>query len=299
MVTSAPIRYVSGDEDSSRWNDFPFRSGDIVISTRSKSGTTWIQMICALLVFRTPQLPDRLARISPWIDHKVAPIQEVLGRLEAQEHRRFVKTHTPLDGVPLDDRATYVVVGRHPLDMAVSLWHQSQNIDRKRVSELTGQPLRESPTAPLHEWLLRWISKDVDPRQEMDSLPGVMHHLCDAWEKRRGARNVLLVHYDDLRKDLDGQMRLLARQLGVEVPEAVWPSLVEAAQFEQMRDNSNAVVPNAGGVLKDPSAFFRRGRSGAGAETLSPDEMSVYVRRATELAPPDMLRWLHRNHAAA
>jgi len=87
--------------------------------------------------------------------------------------------------------------------------------------------------------------------------------------------------------------------LGVEVPEAVWPSLVEAAQFEQMRDNSNAVVPNAGGVLKDPSAFFRRGRSGAGAETLSPDEMSVYVRRATELAPPDMLRWLHRNHAAA
>ena len=45
-----PQRYESDDEDSARWIGFPFRAGDIVISTRSKSGTTWMQMICALLV---------------------------------------------------------------------------------------------------------------------------------------------------------------------------------------------------------------------------------------------------------
>ena len=44
-------RYRSDEEDSARWTGFPFRDGDIVISTRSKSGTTWMQMICALLVF--------------------------------------------------------------------------------------------------------------------------------------------------------------------------------------------------------------------------------------------------------
>src|SRR5580704_15729994 len=111
-----PVRYQSYEEDSARWSGFPFRDGDIVISTRSKSGTTWMQMICALLVFQSPELPAPIADLSPWVDHLTAPIDDVLALLEAQRHRRFVKSHTPLDGVPADRRATYVVVARHPLD---------------------------------------------------------------------------------------------------------------------------------------------------------------------------------------
>ena len=60
-----PYRYVNDEEDSARWTGFPFRDGDIVISTRSKTGTTWVQMICALLVFQTPELPEPVARLSP------------------------------------------------------------------------------------------------------------------------------------------------------------------------------------------------------------------------------------------
>jgi len=115
----APVRYTSRDEDSARWSGFPFRAGDIVISTRSKSGTTWMQTICALLVFRTTTLPAPIAELSPWLDFLVTPLEEVLARLEAQTHRRFIKTHTPLDGLPLDPRVTYIVVARHPLDAAV------------------------------------------------------------------------------------------------------------------------------------------------------------------------------------
>src|ERR1700722_542609 len=99
----------------------------------------------------------------------------MIARLSAQEHRRFVKTHTPLDGIPLDARATYIVVGRHPLDMAVSLYHQGDNIDRYRLGERTGHPDPADPPPPrppLHEWLLSWIDGEGDPRQEMDSLPG-------------------------------------------------------------------------------------------------------------------------------
>jgi sulfotransferase family protein len=46
----------------------------------------------------------------------------VFAQLAAQEHRRFIKTHTPLDGIPLDPRVTYLVTARHPLDVAVSLY---------------------------------------------------------------------------------------------------------------------------------------------------------------------------------
>ena len=293
-MTSVPFRYQSPDEDSARWLGFPFRVGDIVISSRSKTGTTWVQMICALLIFRTPQLPAPLAQLSPWLDHLIVPPEQVFARLTAQDHRRFIKTHTPLDGIPLDPRATYIVTARHPLDMAVSLYHQGDNIDRARLRQLTGQP---EPAAapplrqPLHEWLLEWIANDANPREYLDSLPGVMWHLSDAWA-RRNEPNVLLVHYDNLSADLAGQMRWLAGQLGIAVPAQAWPSLVQAAMFENMSARADTLVPTAG-ILKSNAAFFRRGTSGEGRQILSDEEVAAYYARAAQLAPADMLTWLH------
>ena len=290
------IRYQSPDEDSWRWLGFPFRQGDIVISTRSKSGTTWMQMMCLLLIFQEPQLPDRLAMLSPWLDWLVTPRDEVYARLAAQHHRRVIKTHTPLDGVPVDERATYIVVARHPLDMAVSLYHQGGNIDRERWRALTGQPaqLTPAPARPgLHDWLLGWIDQDTDPREDLDSLPGVLLHLSDAWA-RRAQPNVILAHYTDLSADLDGQMRQLALRLGIDVPGDRWPSLVEAASFDSMRDRAATSVPDPVDVLKDHVAFFRRGTSGAAREVLSADEIDRYHARVcrhgragdARLAPP-------------
>jgi hypothetical protein len=295
-VPEVPIRYRSDDEDSARWLGFPFRHGDIVISTRSKSGTTWMQMICALLVFRGSNLPAALSTLSPWLDWLITPRDEVLARLAAQEHRRFIKTHTPLDGIPLDPRATYIVVARHPLDMAVSLYHQGANLDRERIRQLTGQPKPDrqpAPRPPLHEWLLSWIDQEVEPTEQLDSLPGVLWHLSDAW-RRRNEPNVMLVHYDDLCADLDSQMRQIAARLGIEIPIDTWPQLVEAATFEHMRSRAQQLVPNPAGILKDNGAFFRRGTSGAGRELLTAEELARYHTRAAQLASPQLLAWLHR-----
>ena len=167
------MRYQSSDEDSARWDGFAFRPGDIVISTRSKSGTTWAQMICALLVFQTAELPEPLSELSPWLDWLIIPRADVIARLEAQQHRRFIKTHTPLDGLPLDPRATFIVVARHPLDMAVSLFHHVGNLNGERIAELTGtrRPPSESPPPPpppMHDSLIGWIERAVTPAEELD-----------------------------------------------------------------------------------------------------------------------------------
>ncbi|MGH3742665.1 MAG: sulfotransferase domain-containing protein [Micromonosporaceae bacterium] len=295
-MSEQPYRYMSSDEDSSRWVGFPFRAGDVVISTRSKSGTTWMQMICLMLAHGAPDLPAPLAELSPWMDQLVAPKEDVHALLAAQRHRRIIKTHTPLDGVPLDSRATYVVVARHPLDMAVSLYHQGSNINRERLRELSGAPEPAPPARAqlgAREWLLSWLASEVDPREELDSLPGVMWHLSDAWV-RREQPNVVLVHYQDLVSDLAGQMRRIAGRLGFSVPDEVWPGLVQAATFEHMRGRAEYLLPNRDGVLKDANAFFRRGRSGGGLELLSEAEIVAYTARAQTLAPPDLLAWLHR-----
>lgn len=290
-----PYRYRSFDEDSGRWLDFGFREGDVVISTRSKSGTTWMQMICALLVFGTPDLPNRLTALSPWLDWLVLPKEEVFAALEAQQHRRFIKTHTPLDGVPIESGVTYVVVARHPLDMAVSLYHQGANLDRRRMAELSGQEyVDQGPRPSVEQWLRSWVASDADPREHLDSLPGVMWHLSDAWE-RRHEDNVVLVHYDDLQQDLPGQMRRLAARLRIDVPEEAWPRLVEAATFERMKSRAGELAPDPAGVMKSHDAFFRAGSSGSGRALLTPAEQERYVARTAELAPADLLAWLHRS----
>jgi aryl sulfotransferase len=353
------MRYRSPDEDSARWDGFPFRQGDIVISTRSKSGTTWVQMICALLIFQTADLPAPLSTLSPWLDWLIMPREDVFARLDAQRHRRFVKTHTPLDGIPIDPRATYIVVARHPLDMAVSLFHQGANLNRARIAELTrtatpdttptpaadATPASQSPpttpsaapaghrptespgttptshhpppritptgdnqpatsgvgladrdrpaSPPMHDSLTAWIDRDVTPADELDSLPGVMWHLADAW-RRRDDDNVLLVHYADLSTDLSGEMRRIADRLGIDVPANRWDGLVAAAGFAQMRARASQLAPDPAGIMTNRDAFFRRGNSGAGRELLTDAEFAHYLGRAAMMAPLDLLAWLHR-----
>ena len=87
-------------------------------------------------------------------------------------------------------------------------------------------------------------------------------------------------------------MRWLAGQLGIAVPAHAWPSLVQAAMFENMSARADTLVPSAG-ILKSNAAFFRRGTSGEGRQMLSDEEVAAYYARAAQLAPADMLTWLH------
>jgi aryl sulfotransferase len=352
------IHYQSPSEDSGRWTGFRFRPGDIVISTRRKTGTTWVQMICALLIFQTPELPDPLWNLSPWLDNVGMPLSVQYHQLAEQQHRRFIKTHTPLDGIPLDPRVSYIVTARHPLDTFVSLCHHNEirghppegfghppggfgpppegfgpppegfghpptGFDPPPggfghpppLKHPPGQPrpprpggpprppaphLLPPPAAPgppmspemLHDALLDWIAGDDDPRRNLDSLPGILWHLSDAWA-RRDRPNVLIVHYDNLLADLEGQMRWLAGRLGIAVPENAWPTLIQAATLEHMRDRAESLIPTPPGVVEKAASFFRRGTSGAGREILSDEEMAGYYARAAQLAPPDMLEWMH------
>ncbi|WCO68491.1 sulfotransferase domain-containing protein [Iamia majanohamensis] len=280
-------------EANERWVGFPHRPGDIVISTRSKSGTTWVQMICALLVLQTPDLPAPLTLLSPWVDAEHEPPDVVRARVEAQEHRRFLKTHTPLDGLPLDDEVTYVVVGRHPLDVGLSLHHHLANLDHRRITELTGADATPPEDVDDRTWMAWWVATEEAPEEHLDRLPGVVHHAADAWT-RRTERNVVLVHYQDLVDDLPGEMGRLAGRLGIEVDQARWPDLVAAASFAAMRARSEDRAPDHLGVLRDRAAFFRAGTSGRGAALLDDAQLQAYEARVAAMAPPDLVSWLHR-----
>ncbi|BCJ39363.1 sulfotransferase [Actinoplanes ianthinogenes] len=287
MGNASPVVYRSGLNDSSRWQGFPLRAGDIVISAPSKCGTTWLQMICALLIFRTPDLPGPLTSLSPWLDMCLRPIGEVTRTLTAQRHRRFIKTHTPLDGLPWRPDVTYLVVGRDPRDVAVSMHHHRRNLDDEVIHRLLpGSGSAPSRPAGSRERVLQWIS---------DSLPGLVHHLGQAWE-RRDDPAVVLVHHADLSRDLDGEMRRIAGRLGIEIPEEAWPGLVAAAGFEAMRARAGELAPDEQlGLFTSKSAFFRSGRAGEWRDLLTGEDEAAYDRLLRSLATAEFVEWLHRS----
>jgi hypothetical protein len=298
----AAVRYHSFLTDSARWDGFEFRPGDIVISTPAKCGTTWTQMICALLIFQTPEFDRPLDLITPWLEMRTRRRRDVFALYEAQPHRRFIKSHTPLDGLPADDRVTYLSVGRDPRDAALSMAAHMDNIDFAAafgalVAATDDEPPAPPPPRPEfagpREAFLHWVDDPAPPQEMPMTLASTVHHLAGFWEERdRG--DVVLLHYDDLQADLDGEMRRLAVRLGIEVPEARWPALVEAARFEEMRRRADVVAPDTESHLwKSNAGFFHRGVSGQWRDVLDDDALARYEARLSELAPPDLAAWLH------
>jgi aryl sulfotransferase len=290
-----PVRYRAAVADSALWEGFAFRPDDIVISTPPKCGTTWTQMITALLLFGGTDFPDDLGRMSPWFDSTMQDHDAVLATLHAQRHRRFLKSHTPLDGLPFDERVTYVCVGRDPRDVGLSWGNHMANIDREAhpVATAVGGGLPDGPASEA-ERFRRWVEDDGPVTDGPRSLRSTLHHLATFWDARE-RDNVALLHYDELQADLPAAMRRLAGRLGVAVDEAALPALAEAAGFEQMRDRADRLVPEADlNIWQNNRDFFRRGSSGYWRDVLDADDRAAYRARVTALAPADLSAWLHR-----
>jgi hypothetical protein len=292
-----PVRYQAAVADSARWDDFAFRADDIVISTPPKCGTTWTQMVCALLLFGGSDVPDDLGRMSPWLDSTMQDHDAVLATLREQRHRRFIKSHTPLDGLPFDERVTYVCVGRDPRDVGLSWGNHMANIDRAAhpVATAVGGGMPEQPASEV-ERFRDWVRDDGPVTDGPRSLRSTLHHLATFWDARE-RDNIVLLHYDDMQADLPAAMRRLAAQLGITVDEAALPLLAEAATFEKMRDQADRFVPEADlRIWQNNRDFFRRGSSGYWRDVLDADDRAAYRARVAELVDDDLSAWLHRPH---
>ena len=104
--------YQNAVMNSAKWDSFIPRPDDIIITTSYKAGTTWLQGICAALVFQQPQPPVAQDELSPWFDSNFAPLDIVVDQIAGLQNRRYIKTHCPLDGIKFFDEAKYIFVGR-------------------------------------------------------------------------------------------------------------------------------------------------------------------------------------------
>ena len=88
-------------------------------------------------------------------------------------------------------------------------------------------------------------------------------------------------------------MRRIAAFLDIPVDEALWPSLVQAASFEQMREAGDALMPHAktswvGGARQ----FFNKGTNGRWRDVLTADDVARYEAKVREKFTPALAAWV-------
>jgi aryl sulfotransferase len=298
--------YVSYIFESRHWDRYRPRAGDVVISTSYKSGTTWMQNILRQLVFPEPPRPP-VSAVSPWLDRQNSDIDATLAALEAQRHRRFIKSHLPLDALPWFPKVRYLVVVRDPRDVFMSFWnHYSQYTDAQ-IALLNGPGL-EGPPMPrcpddIHALWPRWIGEGWFP-WESDGWPhsGNLCHTA-TWWRFRHLPNIRFVHYADLLADLPGEIAGVAAFLGIDLPPARRAEIAAAVTFDALRRDS----ANAGPMPADRAAaiwhdgldtFFFKGTNDRWRDVLTPAELALCDQALARCVPPDCAAYLLGGRAA-
>lgn len=288
MNTPSPIRHYNGIfTDTHNWDKFEHRAGDVFICVPPKSGTTWMQSICGLLIFGNPDAEIAYPELSPWIEFRLSSksIETRLAQLSAQTHQRYIKSHSPLDGIPYFEDCTYLVAHRHPLDVHFSMWHHVQNMNLDQIDHL----YTDDTAANFNAFLTNSIEAEG---LDQPSLELITHHLKTA-RAMAHLPNVHMFHYDTMSNDLHGQMQRVATAIGVSHPPEIFEKLVGKATFKSMKANALRTAPGVkGGLYKDPSAFFNSGQGRKWESKLNDAQIADYNAKIAALLSAEDIRYL-------
>ena len=300
LIEPAKREYRTWVFDSRRWQHYRPRSDDIVISTYPKCGTTWMQQIVSLLVFQSPE-PRPVMKLSPWLDMRMVPIETILAQIATQTHRRFLKTHLPLDGMPLYDEVKYIHVARDGRDACISFHNQVMGLTDQMLATFDAEGLADEsigrpyplPLADPAQHFHRWITQGAVPGHD-DGLPAMsFFHFEQVWWQARHLPNVLLVHYNDLKADLSGEMQRIAEFLCIPVTAELWPRLIQAAGFEAMRRDGDALMGDNAKFFKGGSqGFFFKGSSERWRGQVSDEDLALYDAKLGSMLSPDCALWV-------
>ncbi|WP_172839545.1 sulfotransferase domain-containing protein [Sulfitobacter alexandrii] len=279
--------YLGPLTDNRRWDMVRLRGDDVIVASPPKCGTTWMQTIVALLCSGDPELETQPTVRMPWVDIRVREMAEVADRIEAMNHRRCLKSHTPMDGLPLDDRVQYICVFRHPLDAHFSYRTHLRNMPMPFFTLWYPEDDQDGTT------FRRFL--DGGPEGfDGDAMPlaHIVRHYSAALALA-DRPNVTLFHYADMRRDPPGTFARVAEVLGISHPPAVMDQLLRAASFDHMRANAARYAPGGGsGFMKSDAEFFHSGSSGKWVGTLTDAQLAAYDRAMDAALSPDQRAWL-------
>lgn len=298
-----PLRAVrSRIFDSDRWAGYKARQGDIIIATFPKCGTTWMERIVSMLLAGN----SAAAPVGgPWFDFRLrGPVEPILEMAEAAPGRRRLKSHLPYDALPVWEGVKFIHVARDGRDAAMSMHNHLRGftpminaiMDQVSLGDPkfgdAAPPTPEDPAEAFRQWLL-----DGGARGD----PGASYWEVERgyWAARRGA-NMLLVHYNDLKVDLAGEVDRVARYLEIELAGVVMDEIVAAAGFEAMRAQGEALMPGAENAwVGGAKTFLHKGVNGRWRDVYAQADVAAYEAKLAAEFTPALAAWLEKGRLGA
>ena len=175
-------------------------SEDIFVVTQMKCGTTWMQNVVYEVLQRgRGTLVDTgtaMHAVSPWLESYKSVSVAAAPLIGAERPSRLIKTHMPVALCPYDPNARFIYVMRHP----AACFASCVDFVQMNVGGLA------PPLSAFEEWFcskdLMWWGTWTD-------------HILGWWRWSQEQRNVFLVSFEEMKRDLPAVIRQVASFLGV------------------------------------------------------------------------------------
>lgn len=250
-----------------------------------------------MLVFESAD-PFPVQNSSPWPDFRLPPVGVELALAESQNHRRFLKSHLPYDALPLYEGVKIIHTARDGRDAAMSFYNHKVNYTEQTIADVTahcmedpkfGTPLEPTPPDPaLH--FHNWVKGEED---HIGDVTCGFWYMENSYWNAKDDPNLLLVHYADMKHDLEGEMRRIAGFLEISLPESLWPELIEAATFDSMKSKADELMPTAGDIWQGGgNTFLHKGTNGRWRDVCAAEDLAKYDELVQEHFSPELASWI-------
>ncbi|XP_067133688.1 sulfotransferase 1C3-like [Centruroides vittatus] len=225
--------------------NYKAKPGDLFLASYPKCGTTWMHQIVKLIFAKGQVSEDPLDLIFSF------PFVEVLGAEYLETAKpKGMRTHLPFFAVPYSPDSKYIYVTRNPRDCCVSYYHFMKLLPFP--GELNFQ-----------EFLEVFLEGNLGYGDYFD-------HLLE-WYKHKNDNNVHFVTYEDLKKDIKGEILKIAKFLGEEYEKCVLndakilENIIRYSSFDYMKESSK----------KNLDVFFKKDKKWLEDKNLPPGAMKA------------------------
>ncbi|XP_069859664.1 sulfotransferase 2A1-like isoform X1 [Dipodomys merriami] len=269
-----PIKVYNPEFIKATHEKLVLKDEDIITVTCPKSGTHWLVDILSLI--HTKGDPKRIRSVpmfvrSPWIENKSRSV-------ERKEGPPLLTSHLPIQLFPksfFTSKAKVIYVIRNPKDVLISGYH---------FWGFTNLAKKPESLQQYFEWFLQG---HVPYGSWFDHVRG--------WMSMREKENVLVLSYEQMKKDPRSMIEKICRFLGKALEPGELDLVLENSSFQAMKENKMSNFNNvAVGYIPADLKIIRKGITGDWKNHFTPAQTQAFEETFREKMaglPPELFPW--------